>query len=195
MHTARRIYSSSRCCLGHTKWRRHADRGRGAKAPWISPHLRRTWASASVNSRGGASGRGTGAEDLLPHPAVHECVWRDWRAGPQLGGNRGRVRILRSGPLIRDCKEFSGNTPAALLSKDADLARHFYLRFGMSHSSNLSQAKWKVNSRCNRMPARLPSKLAASRFCRRKRFSGCRVPRRPAAHFIFPGMGIRSRIL
>ncbi len=38
--------------------------------------------------------------------------------------------------LIRDCKEFSGNTPAALLSEDADLARHFYLRFGMSHSSN-----------------------------------------------------------
>jgi AraC-like DNA-binding protein len=38
--------------------------------------------------------------------------------------------------LIRDCKEFSGSTPAALLSEDADLARHFYLRFGMSHSSN-----------------------------------------------------------
>lgn len=38
--------------------------------------------------------------------------------------------------LIRDCKEFSGSTPAVLLSEDADLARHFYLRFGMSHSSN-----------------------------------------------------------
>jgi AraC-like DNA-binding protein len=38
--------------------------------------------------------------------------------------------------LIRDCKEFSGSTPAALLSEHADLARHFYLRFGMSHSSN-----------------------------------------------------------
>lgn len=38
--------------------------------------------------------------------------------------------------LIRDYKEFSGTTPAALLSKDADLARHFYLRFGMSQSSN-----------------------------------------------------------
>jgi methylphosphotriester-DNA--protein-cysteine methyltransferase len=38
--------------------------------------------------------------------------------------------------LIRDCKEFSGSTPAALLSEDADLARHFYLRFGVSHSSN-----------------------------------------------------------
>jgi AraC-like DNA-binding protein len=38
--------------------------------------------------------------------------------------------------LIRDCKDLSGNTPAALLAQDADLARHFYRRFGMSHSSN-----------------------------------------------------------
>ena len=38
--------------------------------------------------------------------------------------------------LIRDCKGFSGSTPAILLAKDADLARHFYQRFGMSHPSN-----------------------------------------------------------
>jgi len=38
--------------------------------------------------------------------------------------------------LIRDCKEFSGNTPATLLSQDADLARYFYLRFGVSHTYN-----------------------------------------------------------
>jgi AraC-like DNA-binding protein len=38
--------------------------------------------------------------------------------------------------LIRDCKSFSGCTPAILLSEHADLARHFYRRFGMSHSSN-----------------------------------------------------------
>jgi len=38
--------------------------------------------------------------------------------------------------LIRDCKSFSGTTPAVLLAEDADLARHFYQRFGMSHSSN-----------------------------------------------------------
>jgi methylphosphotriester-DNA--protein-cysteine methyltransferase len=37
--------------------------------------------------------------------------------------------------LIRDCKQFSGHTPAALLGPDGDLARHFYQRFGMSHSS------------------------------------------------------------
>jgi AraC-like DNA-binding protein len=36
--------------------------------------------------------------------------------------------------LIRDCKNFSGNTPAVLLADDADLARHFLLRFGVSHS-------------------------------------------------------------
>ena len=38
--------------------------------------------------------------------------------------------------LIRDCKDLSGNTPQSLLAEDADLARHFYLRFGVSHSSN-----------------------------------------------------------
>jgi AraC-like DNA-binding protein len=38
--------------------------------------------------------------------------------------------------LIRDCKDLSGNTPQSLLGEDADLARHFYLRFGVSHSSN-----------------------------------------------------------
>jgi len=41
--------------------------------------------------------------------------------------------------LIRDCKSFSGNTPTALLAEDADLARHFLLRFGMSHSSNTAR--------------------------------------------------------
>lgn len=38
--------------------------------------------------------------------------------------------------LIRDCKSLSGRTPAILLAKDADLARHFYQRFAVSHSSN-----------------------------------------------------------
>ena len=38
--------------------------------------------------------------------------------------------------LIRDCKDLSGATPESLLGEDADLARHFYLRFGVSHSSN-----------------------------------------------------------
>jgi AraC-like DNA-binding protein len=38
--------------------------------------------------------------------------------------------------LIRDCKSFSGATPATLMADDADLARHFYLRFGVSHLSN-----------------------------------------------------------
>jgi AraC-like DNA-binding protein len=38
--------------------------------------------------------------------------------------------------LIRDCKSLSGTTPAVLLAEDADLARHFYQRSGMSHSSN-----------------------------------------------------------
>ncbi len=38
--------------------------------------------------------------------------------------------------LIRDCKRFSGATPAALLAEDGDLARHFYRRYGVSHSSN-----------------------------------------------------------
>ena len=38
--------------------------------------------------------------------------------------------------LIRDCKDFSGETPAALLAPEADLARHFLSRFGMSHSYN-----------------------------------------------------------
>jgi AraC-like DNA-binding protein len=38
--------------------------------------------------------------------------------------------------LIRDCKRFSGETPAVLLGPEADLARHFLSRFGLSHSSN-----------------------------------------------------------
>ena len=38
--------------------------------------------------------------------------------------------------LIRDFKRFSGETPAGLLAPEADLARHFLSRFGMSHSSN-----------------------------------------------------------
>jgi methylphosphotriester-DNA--protein-cysteine methyltransferase len=38
--------------------------------------------------------------------------------------------------LIRDCKSLSGITPAILLAEDADLARYFYQRFGMSHLSN-----------------------------------------------------------
>jgi AraC-like DNA-binding protein len=38
--------------------------------------------------------------------------------------------------LIRDCKDLSGTTPATLLAKDADLARHFYLQYSVSHSSN-----------------------------------------------------------
>lgn len=41
--------------------------------------------------------------------------------------------------LIRDCKALSGQTPAILLADDADLARHFYQRFGLSHSSNTSR--------------------------------------------------------
>jgi len=36
--------------------------------------------------------------------------------------------------LIRDCKNLTGSTPAILLAQDADLARHFLLRFGVSHS-------------------------------------------------------------
>ena len=38
--------------------------------------------------------------------------------------------------LIRDCKAFSGQTPAVLMAEEADLARHFYQRFGVSHLSN-----------------------------------------------------------
>jgi AraC-like DNA-binding protein len=38
--------------------------------------------------------------------------------------------------LIRDCRNLAGTTPAALLHDDGDLARHFYRRFRMSHSSN-----------------------------------------------------------
>ena len=33
--------------------------------------------------------------------------------------------------LIRDFRRFTGETPAALLSEDADLARHFLSRFGL----------------------------------------------------------------
>jgi len=40
--------------------------------------------------------------------------------------------------LIRDCKEFTGETPAIVMAEEADLARHFLLRFGVSHSSNTS---------------------------------------------------------
>jgi AraC-like DNA-binding protein len=40
--------------------------------------------------------------------------------------------------LIRDFKQFSGETPAVLLADDADLARHFLERFGVSHSYNTS---------------------------------------------------------
>jgi len=38
--------------------------------------------------------------------------------------------------LIRECKSLAGITPAVLLAEDADLARYFYQRFGMSHLSN-----------------------------------------------------------
>jgi AraC-like DNA-binding protein len=41
--------------------------------------------------------------------------------------------------LIRDCKNFSGNTPAVLLAEDTDLARHFLLRFDVSHSSKTAR--------------------------------------------------------
>lgn len=41
--------------------------------------------------------------------------------------------------LIRDFRRFSGETPAALLAPEADLARHFLTRFGMSHSYNPSR--------------------------------------------------------
>ena len=41
--------------------------------------------------------------------------------------------------LIRDCRSLSGTTPAVLLGEDADLARHFYMRFGMSHSYNTAR--------------------------------------------------------
>ena len=38
--------------------------------------------------------------------------------------------------LIRDCKRLSGNTPTVLMAENGDLARHFYRRFGVSHSYN-----------------------------------------------------------
>jgi AraC-like DNA-binding protein len=38
--------------------------------------------------------------------------------------------------LIRDCKSLSGTTPAVLAADNADLARYFYQRFGLSHLSN-----------------------------------------------------------
>jgi len=41
--------------------------------------------------------------------------------------------------LIRDFRSFSGEAPSALLSQDADLARHFLQRFGVSHSYKTSQ--------------------------------------------------------
>jgi AraC-like DNA-binding protein len=43
--------------------------------------------------------------------------------------------------LIRDFKSFSGETPAALLADDADLARHFLQRFGVSHSYNTAKSQ------------------------------------------------------
>jgi AraC-like DNA-binding protein len=41
--------------------------------------------------------------------------------------------------LIRDCKSLSGNTPAILMAEDGDLARHFYRRYGVSHSYNTAR--------------------------------------------------------
>lgn len=41
--------------------------------------------------------------------------------------------------LIRDCRSLTGTTPAILLADDADLARYFYQRFGLSHSSNTAR--------------------------------------------------------
>jgi AraC-like DNA-binding protein len=41
--------------------------------------------------------------------------------------------------LIHDCRRLSGSTPAILLAEDTDLARHFYRRFGVSHSSNTTK--------------------------------------------------------
>lgn len=43
--------------------------------------------------------------------------------------------------LIRDFKDFSGETPVALLVPDYDLARHFLTQFGMSHSYNTAHAR------------------------------------------------------
>jgi AraC-like DNA-binding protein len=43
--------------------------------------------------------------------------------------------------LIRDFRTFSGETPAALLAEDTDLARHFLERFGVSHSYNTAKGK------------------------------------------------------
>jgi AraC-like DNA-binding protein len=43
--------------------------------------------------------------------------------------------------FIRDCKSLSGSTPAILLADDADLARHFYLRTGVSHSYNTARRR------------------------------------------------------
>ncbi len=38
--------------------------------------------------------------------------------------------------LIRDCRDFSGATPAVLLAGDGDLARHFYERYSVSRLYN-----------------------------------------------------------
>jgi AraC-like DNA-binding protein len=43
--------------------------------------------------------------------------------------------------LIRDCKRFAGITPARLLDENGDLARYFYLRLGVSHSSNTAPSR------------------------------------------------------
>jgi methylphosphotriester-DNA--protein-cysteine methyltransferase len=43
--------------------------------------------------------------------------------------------------LIRDFRRFSGQTPAVLLARDADLARHFLERFGVSHSYNTAAGR------------------------------------------------------
>ena len=40
--------------------------------------------------------------------------------------------------LIRDCRDLSGTTPAILFDENADLARHFYTRYRVSHSYNTS---------------------------------------------------------
>jgi methylphosphotriester-DNA--protein-cysteine methyltransferase len=55
---------------------------------------------------------------------------------PKLFCRIQRFNNVFTAHLIRDCKSLSGNTPAILSAEDADLARHFYRRFGVSHSSN-----------------------------------------------------------
>ncbi len=59
-----------------------------------------------------------------------EAPWCDWV------GTALRCGYYDQAHLIRDCKAFSGSTPTTLLAKEADLARHFYEGFAMSHPSN-----------------------------------------------------------